>query len=170
MANAAAKKAAAARASANSTYQPIFLGINAVYILLRLGSLSGYTIWSYLGIVALLGFNAACYFGILDSAESHRPTDKALIGGVWLDIVALVWLVQFGTAVITPKFYYLLLILPPWGAYKMYGMFRGAKDTFMGGGGGGGGGSQQDDEPEQISDETKLKREKRADRRRKKWS
>lgn len=153
MANAAAKKAAQARAVASATYFPILAGINAVHLLIRLYQWDAF-ISSRRNIVLnalLLGLTAFAYKGILDDhAESaSKSTNKVvgggksnekLAGGASLDLLGLVVLVQFGSALISDKFYGILFILPFWGAYKIYQMVYGAKDLMSGGGGGGGGG------------------------------
>jgi len=92
-----------------------------------------------------------------------------------LDLLGLVVIVQYGTIFISTKLYWLLLIIPIWGCYKLY-------TTFFGGGKGGGlgglmpgSGSNQmmgnDNGKEQAVDpQLAEKRQKRAERRRQKWS
>lgn len=97
-----------------------------------------------------------------------------MAGGVSLDLLGLVVIVQYGTIFVTTKIYWLLLIIPIWGCYKLY-------TTFFGGGKGGGlgglmGGSSNqmmgnDNGKEQAVDpQLAEKRQKRAERRRQKWS
>mmetsp|Transcript_30317 Transcript_30317/g.50090 ORF Transcript_30317/g.50090 Transcript_30317/m.50090 type:complete len:168 (+) Transcript_30317:37-540(+) len=167
MANAAAKKSAAARASAGQSYRPLFLGINAVYLVMKLGfsPTADYTIWSYLGMCFLLGLNWLCYTSILDSASTSTTastSSKDLPGGAWLDVVALVWLVQAVTTFWTSSTYYLLLVLPPLGAYKIYRTFQSPGGTYS---------QNENNSGEQdVSEEVQQRRQKRSDRRRQKRS
>lgn len=162
MANAAAKKAAGARASAGQTYGPLFLGVNVIFLLVKIikyGS-STYTIWSYIGIVLLLGLNWFCYTNILESAASSTGHSKDLVGGAWLDVIAVVWLVQAGTSLWSPQVYYVLGVLPLWGAYKLF-------HTLKGGGGGGGIPSPQG-MPSDNSEKAQGRRQARAEKRQRK--
>ena len=154
---------------------PIFAALNVVYALLRLGSFTSstatVTIWSYLGVVTCLGLNIMCYISILDDAATNHSNhnSKDLVGGMWLDVWMLTVVVQFGTAIMSQKFYYLLLILPPWGLYKIYSSFRGMADGFSGDGTAG----QQQDQGApsgEVDAKTAEKRKKRAERRRQKWT
>lgn len=152
MANAAAKKAAQARAAASATYFPIVAFSNVIHLFIRLYQWDDFTS-SRSNIVfhaLLLGLTAFAYKGILDDhAESvSKSTTKVgggksnekLAGGASLDLLGLVVLVQFGSALISDKFYWILALLPFWGAYKIYQMVYGAKNLIGGGSGGGGGG------------------------------
>jgi len=141
------------------TYLPIFLGINLLFLLGKfvLNSASSYTVWSFVGIALLVGLNVLCYFNILDSAGSAPPTSTDLVGGIWLDVVALVWFVQAGTLFWGSFFYYFLLILPPWGLYKIYTTMKGVSPSNYE--------SQKDDE---VSEELSKRRQKRSERRRQK--
>ena len=129
----------------------------------------------------LLILTAFSYKGILDDhAESaSKSTTKVvgggkanekLAGGASLDLLGLVVLVQFGSALISDKFYWLLAILPFWGAYKIYTMVYGAKNMMKGGSGGGGGYSSMAAPAEgQLSgtgDAAEERRKRRAERRR----
>ena len=74
------------------------------------------------------------YQQILDHAmTARRRDDKSLIGGHWLDVLAVLAVIQFGTAFST-TFYWLLLALPAWGAWSLYQTIMG-KEGIMGGGG-----------------------------------
>lgn len=90
-----------------------------------------------------------------------------------MDLLGLVVIVQYGTIFISTKLYWLLLIIPIWGCYKLYTTFFGGS---KGGGLGGlmGGSSNQmgnDNGKEQAIDpQLAEKRQKRAERRRQKWS
>ena len=182
MANASRKKAAQAREAATATYLPIVGGINVLHLLLRLYQWEAFTSSrSAIVLNALLLFlTAFSYKGILDDhAESaSKSTTKVisggkanekLAGGASLDLLGLVVLVQFGSALISDKFYWLLAVLPFWGAYKIYTMVYGAKNMMSGGSGGGGGYSSMAAPTEGQSgtdDAAEERRKRRAERRR----
>mmetsp|Transcript_12611 Transcript_12611/g.18540 ORF Transcript_12611/g.18540 Transcript_12611/m.18540 type:complete len:165 (+) Transcript_12611:133-627(+) len=162
MANAAAKKAAAAKLQTSKTYLPIFIAINALFLIGKfvIGSVQSYTIWSYVGIALLVGLNVMCYLSILEAASSASPTSTDLVGGIWLDVVALVWSVQAGTLFWNSFFYYFLLILPPWAAFKIYTTVRGGTRA-----------APNNNEPQkndEVSEELNKRRQKRSERRRQK--
>ena len=183
MANAAAKKAAQARAAASATYFPIVAGLNVIHLLIRLYQCDAFAS-SRSNIVLnalLIGLTAFAYKGILDDhAESaSKSTTKVvgggksnekLAGGASLDLLGLVVLIQFGSALISDKFYWMLAILPFWGAYKIYQMVYGAKNLMGGGSGGGGGSMAPSMAPsagmEGTADAADERRKKRAERRR----
>uniref|UniRef100_A0A6V2GWK8 Transmembrane protein 208 n=1 Tax=Ditylum brightwellii TaxID=49249 RepID=A0A6V2GWK8_9STRA len=177
MAQAAAKKAAAARASASSTYFPIVLIINAIYALLRIGLYYQTYTWTQFGMSCILwALTYISYRGIVeDHADKASVTIKAtgkkskeLAGGASLDLLGLVACVQFGTALFSDRFFWLLAILPFWGGWKLYQTFYGGGENGGGGLGslfGGGGGNQKDQE-EEVDEATKERRQKRAERRR----
>mmetsp|Transcript_29745 Transcript_29745/g.65480 ORF Transcript_29745/g.65480 Transcript_29745/m.65480 type:complete len:208 (+) Transcript_29745:215-838(+) len=166
MANASAKKASAARSAAASTYRPLVVGINIVHFLIRLYqySVSGNTTLlstTSLAIhVLLLVLTGIAYRGILDdyaasatstskitgssigssgSSGSSSGSKNKLAGGASLDLLGLIVIIQYGSALISDAFYWLLGILPLWGAVRLYKTVTGAKDGLMGGGGGGSG-------------------------------
>ena len=74
------------------------------------------------------------YQQILDHAATRSARDTSLIGGQWLDVLAVLAVIQLGTAFST-RFYWLLLALPLWGAWSLYQTIMG-KGGLMGGGGG----------------------------------
>jgi hypothetical protein len=119
--------------------------------------------WSYIGMFILLGLNWLCYSSILDDASTATTSSnssKDLPGGAWLDVVALVWLVQAVTTFWTSSAYYLLLALPPLAAHKVYKTVKGPGSAF----------SQNENVAEDpgVSEEVQQRRQKRADRRRQK--
>ena len=144
MANQAAKKAAKAKQKASNTYKPILLFINAVYtygyVISRWDDFSSR--WSnIIGYVTLLALTWYAYISILDASSIATKSMKgeyglqnesqALAGGSSLDLLGLVVLVQFGTAFVSSAFYWLLICIPIFAAYKGYGFAKG----FMGGDG-----------------------------------
>lgn len=110
-----------------------------------------------MGILLLLGLNWFCYKSILESAATSK-TSTDLVGGAWLDVVAVVWLIQAGTALWSPKAYYLLPGLPLWGAYKLYKTFKGSMPQS----------SAAQETPAPVSEESQERRQKRAERRQRK--
>lgn len=110
--------------------------------------------WSYIGVVLLLVLNWFCYTGILEAAASPK-TSTDLAGGAWLDVVALVWLVQAGTALWSYKAYYLLSVMPLWGVFKAYTAFKSALPSTSTSTG-------------NVSEESKDKGRNRAERRQRK--
>mmetsp|Transcript_18449 Transcript_18449/g.37118 ORF Transcript_18449/g.37118 Transcript_18449/m.37118 type:complete len:203 (+) Transcript_18449:366-974(+) len=198
MANASAKKASAARSAAASTYRPLVVGINIVHFLIRLYqySVSGNTTLlstTSLAIhVLLLVLTGIAYRGILDdyaasatstskitgsgssssnsSCSNSNSSKNKLAGGASLDLLGLIVVIQYGSALFSDTFYWLLGILPLWGAFRLYKTVTGAKDGLMGGGGGvqnsGGRGSAGDGAGGGDSDAAEERRRKRAERRR----
>eukprot|EP00977_Amphora_coffeiformis_P029657 scaffold42145_cov221-Amphora_coffeaeformis.AAC.3 len=71
------------------------------------------------------------YTQILDHAVNRSARDTGLIGGHWLDVLAVLAVIQIGTAFST-RFYWLLLLLPAWGAWALYQAVMG-KGGLMGG-------------------------------------
>ena len=157
-----------AKAAAAQTYNPILIVTNVLYLFLLLGRQRSQsemeTHWSFwLGMVLTWALQAYSYVGILDHAETHTANDK-LVGGAHLDLLALTWAIQFGTVLWTPKVYWLLAIIPPWGGWTLYKTFKGAP-------GGGNSGSDYSAQQQVASDPGKdEKRKKRAEKRRQKWS
>lgn len=113
-------------------------------------SMATLTIW---------GLEYYAYVGILDNAVNRSPGDKSLVGGSSLDLLALVLFVQFGS-LIWSKLFWLLSIVPVWGAYNLYTMF--------GGGLGGSSGSAASEPPQAETEEQAARRQQRAEKRRQK--
>mmetsp|Transcript_7248 Transcript_7248/g.18014 ORF Transcript_7248/g.18014 Transcript_7248/m.18014 type:complete len:176 (-) Transcript_7248:197-724(-) len=175
MANAAAKKAAAARQAAAATYFPIVAALNLGYLFLRLVYQWSSITASHAGAtIALVGLSCISYKGILEDHANPIPKgdgkSEALAGGASLDLLGLVVVMQYGTVFISDRLYWLLVVLPLWGVWKIYSTFFGSK-----GGVGGFMPQSSTGNTEPIADETasenaNSKREKRAARRRQKWS
>mmetsp|Transcript_42430 Transcript_42430/g.50910 ORF Transcript_42430/g.50910 Transcript_42430/m.50910 type:complete len:184 (+) Transcript_42430:47-598(+) len=183
MANAAAKKAQAARSSASSIYKPILIGINVLYVLIRLVyHFETYTVRQFFGSLIFWFLTSHSYSGILeDSAVADKSKKKSsttstsssyvyrdgasksdpLPGGESLDMLGLVVFLQFGTALFSDRLFWGLASIPLWWGYTTYKAKKGAssdeKDTSDKSGSG---------EDEAL----KERREKRAERRRNKWS
>jgi hypothetical protein len=164
-----------ARSAAAGFYRPFLAAINAVYLVLR-WTLMGFQVsWSELVLLVCIGgLELYAYIGIMDSAANQSSTDKSLAGGASLDLLGFTLVVQFGSILLTSKFYWLLVGLPFWAAWSLYTMFGG------GGGGGisslmGGGKTAVPAPPSETSgtdgkEKQDERRQKRADRRRQKWS
>jgi hypothetical protein len=163
-----------ARTAAAGFYRPFLAATNAVYLVLRWALMGFQASWSELVLMVCIGgLELYAYTGIMDSAANHSSADKSLAGGASLDLLGFTMVVQFGSILLTSKFYWLLAGLPFWAAWSLYTMF--------GGGGGGisslmGGGKTAEPAPPSESSSTDGKekqderRQKRADRRRQKWS
>lgn len=96
--------------------------------------LRGFWLESTLTEVALGVLFAAAYYllyqQILDHAANRSAKDTSLVGGHWLDVLAVLAVIQYGTAFAT-WFYWLLLALPAWGAWSLYQTVMG-KEGIMG--------------------------------------
>jgi hypothetical protein len=96
------------------------------------------TVWEIFFAAVFAGTHLALYLQILDHAANHHHNHKSLsysssrssarggggdatslVGGHWLDVLAVVTLIQMTTAFST-KAYWLLLLLPVWGAWSLY--------------------------------------------------
>jgi len=164
----------AARTAATNFYRPFLLVANTVYLLLRYFRY-GWEVpsfWGSVGIFSLWALEYFAYIGILDNAVNRSVGDKGLVGGSSLDLLGLVVLVQFGTILFSPKFYWLLAVLPPWGAWTLYKLFAGGNGLFGGTPGNDSQKSSQiDNRAEGVDDDKRAeRRQKRAEKRRQKWS
>mmetsp|Transcript_16445 Transcript_16445/g.20548 ORF Transcript_16445/g.20548 Transcript_16445/m.20548 type:complete len:176 (+) Transcript_16445:183-710(+) len=175
MANAAAKKAKAARQSASSTYLLPIIILNAIYVVIRIiYHWNTYTKYQCVASLLLFGLTAFAYNGIVEnyataaSQSVKSGGSTALAGGESLDLLALVVVVQLGSALWSDGFLWLLGLLPPWGAWKLYGMYNGVSGDS--GSGGLFGGNEGSGEEKEEDEELKERRRKRADKRRAKWS
>lgn len=112
------------------------------------------------------GLQIFAYIGILDHAKNNTANrQKDLVGGVHLDLLGLTILIQFGSALHSPKWFYLLWIVPLWGGWMLYTNFFGGNKKGTA------------NSPAAMSETTmaavsgdKDKRDKRAQKRRQKWS
>ena len=121
----------------------------------------------------LLALSFASYIFILDAHANHSSVSKKgepLAGGASLDLLGLVVVVQYGSVLMTDKFYFLLLVIPIYGGWKLY-------STFFGGSGGLAG-MMPKSQPENTEasgdsadgDKAAEKRKKRAEKRRQKYA
>ncbi|CAJ1968501.1 unnamed protein product [Cylindrotheca closterium] len=182
MANAAAKKAAAAKAATDKFYKPFLLVTNLMYlvllIILRRSTMIIDGILEGLCIIATYALQIYAYVGILDQAATTTSSStkrKELTGGQHLDWLALSLIVQFGSVLHSKRWFWLLFIFPVATLYSLYSAVKG----------GVGGGTNtntntsntntttNNNAGESMTDEYEqggTRREKRAEKRRKKWS
>jgi hypothetical protein len=160
-----------AKESASKTYNPILLGTNVVYLLLVIGSWQSLTVWRGLLMAITWGLQGYAYLGIMDNASNRSTKDSTLVGGAHLDLLALTWLVQFGSVLFTPKVYWLLCIVPPWGGWTLYKMFKGGPSK-VGVDGAAAGTDPNAAAAAATETDPKLadKRQRRAEKRQQKWS
>jgi len=156
-----------AKAQAAATYKPLLLIANGLYLVLRYfyRDTVPFSLGSDWPLLAIAGLQWYAYVGILDKATAVRkPGDTSLLGGSSLDLLAMVLVVQYGALLWSRKLYYILMLVPVWGGYALY-------STFFGGGGKkGASGATSGMDAAEPDDATKEKRQKRAERRRQKWS
>lgn len=173
MANAAEKKAAAARASASSFYLPVVLILNIIYVLILVFQRDAFTRNRAVLTAIIWALTVFAYNGIVEnhatSTSAPKKTGKAggsdpIAGGASLDLLGLVAVAQFGAVLVSEKFYWLLAVLPLWGAWKGYQMIYGVKNSLSSMTGGG----QAAAEPEKVDEATAERRKKRAEKRRQK--
>ncbi|KAL3759579.1 hypothetical protein ACHAWU_000878 [Discostella pseudostelligera] len=180
MANAAAKKAEAARQAASTSYLPIIIAINAGYLFLRL--IYQRNLLSVTHLLATLFFvvlSFISYKGILEDHANTIPKGKsstssgaeALAGGASLDLLGLVSVVQYGSVLLSTKIYWLLVLIPIWGGWKLYSIMKGGlgglfpnKASTM----------PTTNESDNVNDDnaekSNARKQKRAEKRRQKWS
>eukprot|EP00532_Pseudo-nitzschia_australis_P016239 CAMPEP_0168269804 /NCGR_PEP_ID=MMETSP0141_2-20121125/14540_1 /TAXON_ID=44445 /ORGANISM="Pseudo-nitzschia australis, Strain 10249 10 AB" /LENGTH=171 /DNA_ID=CAMNT_0008210509 /DNA_START=61 /DNA_END=573 /DNA_ORIENTATION=- len=171
MANAAAKKAAAAKKDATKVYMPLLLIVNILYVVFILGTSEsipyGGTKWGILGMIVTWIMQAYAYVGILESsgiAAGKTKNKKDLTGGANLDLLAITILVQFFSVLHSTRWFVVTVFgVPIIAAYKLY-------QTFYGGSGGASTNSQTPSMNESSSDDPMAgKRQRRAEKRRQKW-
>jgi hypothetical protein len=164
MANQSQKKAAVAQASSAAFYKTFLVAINLLYLTLRLfvfRSLFGFG--QMFAIAIVWGSQYYAYLGILNHAARPHTNKKELVGGKFLDLLAVVIVLQFGS-LLAPKILLALVFLPIWGGWTLYSTFKGpsnpkeVKD--------GRGSAIEKEQTEQVE----AKRKQRAERRRQKWS
>mmetsp|Transcript_21089 Transcript_21089/g.31246 ORF Transcript_21089/g.31246 Transcript_21089/m.31246 type:complete len:185 (+) Transcript_21089:18-572(+) len=170
MANAAAKKSAAARQSASSTYLPIVAALNLLYvILIATNKRASLTTFQCIMVVTLVGLSYLSYRGVVDNHanqdfKNNKKSDDALAGGAFLDMLGLVSVVQFGSVLLSDKFYWLLLLIPTVGGWKLYSTVKGGLPGMPNATS-----AAASSDNEQVSEKDIEKRQKRAERRRRKW-
>ena len=118
--------------------------------------------------VTLVGLSYVSYSGVVGNHGNHdfknSKASDALAGGAFLDMLGLVTIVQFGSVLSSNNFYWLLLLIPIVGGFKLYRTVKGGLPEMPNANN-----AASSDGSEQISQEVKEKRQKRAERRRRKW-
>jgi hypothetical protein len=146
-------------------YQPILGVSNVVYAVLYAGMGRGVSFQLALVHLLLLGLQLYAYFGILEDAASSRPKhDDKLAGGASLDLLGAVLVLQYLGGLIHHRFYYLLGLFPVWGGWKLYSLFYGSDSTKRQQVATASAAAPTDQDP------TDDKRNRRAQKRRQKWS
>lgn len=127
-----------AKAAAANSYLPALIISNVVYLLLWLGrnGWNEWSLWKALGMIIVWGLQWYAYVGILHAAQNKTITakmslatggnnnrNKALVGGSLLDLLALTCIIQYGSVLWSWKVYWLLIMVPPWGAWNLYKTF-----------------------------------------------
>jgi hypothetical protein len=160
-----------ARIAAAGFYRPFLAATNALYLVLRWALMGFQVSWSELVLIVCIGgLELYAYTGIMDSAANQSSTDKSLAGGASLDLLGVALVVQFGSILLTYRFYWLLAALPFWAAWSLYTMFGGGGISSLMGGGKTAAPPSSEDSGTDGKEKQDERRQKRADRRRQKWS
>ena len=162
MANAAAKKAAAAKQETTSIYFPVIIALNIVHLLFLYKFTSFTKGRIALTIIEWIGTYIA-YQGILHDAEVGKLTrdnkKQEIAGGIYLDVLGLIVFVQYGSIIIGNFVNWLLLIAPTvYGFLKWFGKKNSDTDTD----------NQETEQDEGSKKALEERRKKRAERRRQK--
>ena len=121
-----------------------------------------------LGVVVLGGAHYAIYGQILDHAANQSARDSSLAGGKWLDVLAVLAVIQLGGAFDT-RMFWCLLVLPAWGAWSLYHTVMGKQGlvgSMTSGNGGGSNSSAATGEPMAAPVNRKQRRAEQRNQRR----
>lgn len=156
-----------ARETAASTYQPIIAALNLLYLILfAVYKRSSLNTFQCLMVVTLVSLSYLSYRGVVDNHANHDfKKSDAIAGGAFLDMMGLLVVVQFGSVLLSDNFYWLLLLIPTVGLWKLYSAVKGGLSGVPSGRGAA---TSSDNQPE-VSEKDNEKRQKRAERRRRKW-
>ena len=131
-----------ARQAASTSYKPIVICLNLLFIFLRfIYQWNTVTITQSLGAICLLALSYIAYKGVIEDHANNNINNSmmakqggknkysntqavALAGGASLDLLGLVIVIQYGSIFVSNKFYWLLVMIPIYAAYKMYTTFR----------------------------------------------
>ena len=121
-----------ARQAASLSYFPIVAALNSGYLFLRLVyQWSSVTVSRCVAAAFLVALSFFAYKGILEDHANTIPKGKgssnALAGGASLDLLGLVVVIQFGTAFVSEKIYWLLIFVPLWAGWNIYATFFRSK-------------------------------------------
>jgi hypothetical protein len=104
-----------ARHAASTSYLPIIIAINGIYLFLRLFYQRSLISASHLvATVILVILSVVSYKGILDDhantiSKGKGRSGEALAGGASLDLLGLVSIVQYGSVFVSTKIYWLTM-------------------------------------------------------------
>ena len=165
MANAAAKKAAKAKQKTTSFYKPALMVLNLLHLVIlyshpQVPKTKSRCVLTFLEwILTYTSYNGIVHTSQL-GATLTGGKERDLKGGVYLDVLGLVLVVQFGSLLISPMMDYLLIILPVSYALKWYKGDGESSDNN----------DIVDEMDEGATKELEERRRKRAERRRLKRS
>ena len=164
-----------ARQAASSSYLPIILVINGIYLFLRvIYQQSLISAGHLVATIILVILSVVSYKGILDDhantiSKGKGGSGEALAGGASLDLLGLVSIVQYGSVFVSTKIYWLLVLIPLWGGWKLYCIFKGSVGGLFPNGG-----TTKPTNESAVNDasaeQLNAKKQKRAERRQQKWS
>ncbi|KAL7432241.1 hypothetical protein ACHAXH_006922, partial [Discostella pseudostelligera] len=165
-----------ARQAASTSYFPIIIAINAGYLFLRLiYQRNLLSVTHFLATIFLVGLSYISYKGILEDHANTIPSTssgaEALAGGASLDLLGLVSVVQYGSVFVSTKFYWLLLLIPIWGGWKLYSIMKGGLGgLFPNKGNTRPTTNESDNINDDNAEKSNARKQKRAEKRRQKWS
>lgn len=174
MANAAAKKEAAAKKGATNLYFPLILSLNLIHLFLIYGlsSQSFTKMRIFITFIEWVGTYIA-YQGILNDAEVGKLTrersgagsgskggdnNAPLAGGIYLDVLGLIVFVQYGSIFIGKFLDWLLIVAP-----AIYGLIKWMNKPSSESANNG-----NEEQDEGMKKNLEERRRKRAERRRQK--
>jgi hypothetical protein len=88
-----------------------------------------------------------------------------------LDLLGLVSVVQYGSVFVSTKIYWLLLLIPIWGGWKLYSIMKGGLGgLFPNKGNTRPTTNESDNINDDNAEKSNARKQKRAEKRRQKWS
>lgn len=168
MANAAAKKASAAKKEATKIYLPLLIATNFIYVALLLGGTILQTKFGIFATIVTWIEQAYSFVGILEhaSVNAGNKNSKELTGGSSLDLLACTLLVQFGSVLHSTKWLWISIVgVPVVGAYSLYKTMYGSDSNKKNSVPSKSSSGNEDD----ANDPMAAKRKRRAEKRRQKW-
>jgi hypothetical protein len=103
-----------------------------------------YGLWGCCAMITTWVLQFYAYVGILQqSAQQHNPhnnkkknnihrnrsNNNDLVGGMYLDLWGLTWVMQYLSVVHTSKWFWLLICIPIYGLYNLYTTFYGGSSV-----------------------------------------
>lgn len=131
-------------------------------------------IWIVLRNAITWGLQYYAYIGILEQASNSATgsaSSKDLVGGIHLDLLGLTSLVQFLSVLHTPKWFYVLTVVPIYALWSLYSLYKGGASGLLGAGAAGAApGTAVDTSSSTTATGKNDKRERRAQKRANKWN